>query len=65
MIINIKEVCKLLSFKRSKLYYLTDPESKYFDPTFPQKIYLGERTVGFKAEDIYAWIDAQVPTSGM
>lgn len=65
MIINIQEVCTMLNFKRSKLYYLIDPDSDYFDPTFPQKIKLGKRTVGFKAEEIYAWIESQVPTSGM
>lgn len=56
-ILRAKDVCNLLGCSLSMLYLYLDPNSKYYLPTFPKRIKLSERIIGWKAEDIYAFID--------
>lgn len=56
-ILRLAEVTRSTGLPRSSLY------AKIADGTFPSPIKLGERSVGWPAEDVYAWIDARITES--
>ncbi len=49
-----KDVCALLGVGRTKLYFLSELE-----PSFPKKVVLGKRCVGWRRESIEAWLLAK------
>lgn len=55
-IIRLKELCKMLGLSKSTIYDKQDPKSPRFDSSFPQKVHLGARSVGYILEDIEAWL---------
>lgn len=57
-ILRINEVSTLLSRSKSMLYLDMSPESKYFKPNFPKPIKLSARSIGWKAGDIFDYIDS-------
>lgn len=57
-ILRMKELCRLLKRSKSMIYLDTNPKSKYYKPDFPKHIKLSERSRGWKAADIYAYIDS-------
>ena len=59
-IVRISELCKLTGLSRSMVYEKTNPSSAYYDPTFPCRIHLGARAVGFLESDIEAWIKSRI-----
>lgn len=42
---------------RSKLYALINPESPYFDPTFPQPLRIGARQVRWREDELIVWMN--------
>ncbi len=40
------------------IYAKMDPKSESHDPSFPRPVRLGAKAVGWKAEEILAWIDS-------
>ena len=52
---TIKETCAALNMARSKLYYLLDPKSRYYDPTFPKPIRIGKGSVRLDRSAVMAW----------
>ncbi|MGG4606320.1 helix-turn-helix transcriptional regulator [Paenalcaligenes sp. Me131] len=59
-ILCIKEVCMLLQRSKSMLYEDMNPNSKYYKPNFPKPIKKSARSIGWKAADVYAYIDSLV-----
>jgi predicted DNA-binding transcriptional regulator AlpA len=57
--LTIKEACLALKMARSKLYYLCDPKSPYFDPTFPKPIRIGKGSVRLDRGALLAWYGKQ------
>lgn len=57
-ILNIAEVSKLLGRSKSMLYLDMDPKSKYFKADFPKPIKLSTRSIGWKAVDVYEYINS-------
>jgi prophage regulatory protein len=57
-IIRLKTLTILTGLSRSTIYDKQNPKSPRFDPTFPQKINLGARAVGWFQEEIEAWLDS-------
>lgn len=55
-IIRLKELCKMLGLSKSTIYDKQDPKSPRFDSSFPQKVHLGARSVGYILEDVEAWL---------
>ena len=49
-----------LGISRAAIYEKQNPRSKYYDPTFPQRISLGGRTVGFIESEIEIWLVARM-----
>lgn len=57
-ILSIAEVSKLLGRSKSMLYLDMDPKSKYFKADFPKPIKLSTRSIGWKAVDVYEYINS-------
>ncbi len=55
-VIRLPELVKYLSVSRSTIYSWTSPRSPQFDQSFPKKIRLGERSVGFILGDVQSWL---------
>lgn len=54
-ILSKKEVKTLLHFKSDTSLYTLEQKDK----TFPQKIKIGLRRVGYKADEIYCWLESR------
>ena len=57
-IIRLTVVIKMTGLSRSSIYYKLDPDSRYYDPSFPKRCKLGLRAVGWLRSEIEAWIAA-------
>lgn len=58
-IIRPKELCKLLGISISTLYDWLTPTSSRFDGSFPPRIKIGRRAVGFDVGAIEGWLRAK------
>ena len=54
-ILSKKEVKDLLRFKSNTSLYTLEMKDK----TFPQKIRIGLRRVGYRADEIYSWFESR------
>lgn len=54
-ILSKQEVKNLLHFKSDTSLYTLEQKDK----TFPQKIKIGLRRVGYKADEIYSWLESR------
>ncbi len=62
-VLRLKSVMKRTGLSRSTLYSLMNPESKYYDPTFPRRICLTGKAggaVGFIESELVGWIESRV-----
>jgi len=57
-IIRLKEVISLTGLSRSTIYDKQNPKSSRFDSSFPQKVHLGERAVGWFKEEVESWLNS-------
>lgn len=61
-VLRLSVVAKRTGLSRSTLYGLMDPKSKYYDATFPKRIYLTARVggaVGFIESEVNRWIESR------
>lgn len=56
-IFRITDVCKLLNRSKSMLYLDMNPRSIHYKPKFPKPLKISARSVGWRASEIYAYID--------
>ena len=63
-IINIKEVIKLTSISRAKIYEMINVDSKYYDPSFPKPVRLSQSRIGWMALEIHQWIESKLQNRG-
>ena len=54
-ILSKQEVKNLLHFKSDTSLYTLEQKDK----TFPSKIRIGLRRVGYKADEIYSWLESR------
>lgn len=54
-ILSKKEVKTLLQFKSDTSLYTLEQK----DETFPQRIRIGLRRVGYRADEIYSWLESR------
>ena len=54
-ILSKKEVKNLLHFKSDTSLYTLEQRDK----TFPQKIRIGLRRVGYRADEIHSWLESR------
>lgn len=62
-VMTVKQTCAVLGIGRSKLYYLTNPKSVYFDPSFPKPIRIGKGAVRYDRHAVMAWYSKQAGIS--
>lgn len=55
-IARLRDVISQTGLARSTIYAKISPKNPSFDPTFPQSVRLGERSVGWIDEEVCAWI---------
>lgn len=56
---TVKEACVALNMARSKFYYLIDPNSRYYDPTFPKPARIGKGSVRLDKNALLTWYASQ------
>jgi len=55
-IIRLVSVIQLTGLSRSTIYDKQNPRSPRYDPTFPKKVTLGARAVGWYFGEVEAWL---------
>lgn len=58
-VIRLPELVKFLSVSRSTIYSWTSSRSPQFDQSFPKKIRLGSRSVGWILADVHIWLKSK------
>ena len=59
IIVRAKQFRELTGIPDSTRADWENPESSRFDPTFPKKIKLGPRTVGYYYHEVMAWLESR------
>ncbi|WP_336041450.1 helix-turn-helix transcriptional regulator [Acinetobacter dispersus] len=59
-IINIHQVVFFVGVSRSTIYEMMDENSPYYDPTFPKKVTISHKRIGWSAWEINQWIEAKL-----
>ena len=54
-IIRLQALLIIIGLSRSTVFDISNPKSPRYDPTFPKKVRIGLRAVGWYEEEIYAW----------
>lgn len=49
----------LTGLSRSTIYAKMDPNSPYFDETWPKKVSLGPRSVGWYRHEVIEWVESR------
>lgn len=58
-IIRMRELIRKLGIKRSFIYEKMNPESPYYDATFPKPVRLGKAAMGWIESEVDRWILSQ------
>lgn len=56
-IFNIKAVIEITALSRSTIYALINPKSDYYDPSFPKRVVISQKRIGWLAIEIHQWIE--------
>jgi prophage regulatory protein len=59
LIIRPRDLKAAIGLDRSQCYRKTNPKSKFYDPTFPRQVKIGERAVGWKLDELRAWLESR------
>jgi len=55
-VIRLRTCLDIIGLSRSTVFDISSPKSPRFDPTFPKKVRIGMRAIGWYEEEIHAWI---------
>lgn len=55
-VIRLRACLDIIGLSRSTVLSFTCPTSARFDPTFPKKVRIGLRAVGWYEDEIHAWV---------
>lgn len=58
-IIRPSKINSVVGIGRTLAYAKLDPKSPYFDATWPRPIRLSARAIGWRLDELQAWLDAQ------
>jgi prophage regulatory protein len=58
-IIRLVSVIQLTGLSRSTIYDKQNPRSPRYDPTFPKKVTLGARAVGWYMQEVEQWLQGR------
>lgn len=59
---RLPKVIEVTGRPRTAIYQMLDRDSARHDPLFPRPFALSERTVGFLADEVHAWVEARAAT---
>lgn len=59
-LLRLLEVMRITGLSRSTIYSKMNPNSKYHDPSFPQRAPIGTKSIRFSSLEVYAWVNAQL-----
>lgn len=62
-VLRMKQLTEHTGLSSSTLNELMNPRSQYFDPTFPPKIRLSSRAVGYSEAAVDAWLVSRAQTN--
>lgn len=54
-VIRLPGCLSIVGLSRSTIFDISNPKSPRYDPTFPKKVRIGLRAVGWFEDEIYAW----------
>lgn len=49
-----------IGLSKSAIYQKNDPDSPYFDPTFPKPVKLGGRAVAWSSDAVNGWMESKM-----
>jgi prophage regulatory protein len=55
-ILRIRELTRMIGLSRGSVYNRLNPEHEGHDPTFPRPVRLGGWAVGWRADEVEAWL---------
>ena len=56
-VLNITAVIGITALSRSTIYALINPKSDYYDPSFPKRVVISQKRIGWLAIEIHQWIE--------
>ncbi|MBF7693268.1 helix-turn-helix transcriptional regulator [Acinetobacter pollinis] len=59
-LISIKQVVEIVGVGRSTIYEMTNEDSPYYDSTFPKKVTITSKRIGWSAWEIHQWIEMKL-----
>ena len=63
-ILNLKAVIERTGLSRSTIYDISNPKSKRYDATFPERIHLSISRVGWVEQEINDWLASKIQQRG-
>ncbi|MFC0035779.1 helix-turn-helix transcriptional regulator [Cardiobacterium valvarum] len=57
-LLRIDEVSAIVGLKRTTIWHRCNPDSPYYDASFPKPIRIGSRWIAWNSRDIQTWIAA-------
>jgi prophage regulatory protein len=58
--ISLNQVIEFTGVCRSTIYEMMDENSPYYDPTFPKKVKITQKRIGWPAWEINQWIESKM-----
>lgn len=62
-ILRMRQMTQATGLSRSTIYNYLNPNSCFYDDTFPKPLRLGRRAVGWVASEVFRWIAERKRTS--
>jgi prophage regulatory protein len=59
LIVRPSDLKAAIGLDRTSAYRKINPKSKFYDPTFPRQIKIGPRAVGWKLDELRAWLESR------
>lgn len=56
-IIRLPKLIKLIGLSRAAIYQRLQPSSPYYDDTFPKRVRLGRKSVGWRLSDVLEYVN--------
>lgn len=56
-LVTLKDVMRMTKRSRSTIYAMGDKKSRYYDPSFPVRIKIGQRSVAWLKHEILKWLN--------
>ena len=58
-VVRLHQLVQMVGLARSTLYDIQNPKSSRYDPTFPKKVRLSSRAIGWFWPEVEAWLHAK------